>query len=188
MQSSVSIRKPLSLKRKIYFLLYNVIVRHLPRTTMPYSLGSGRIRSFVVKNFVESCGVNLIVETGALISPFINIGNNCLIGENCHVRGDVTLGDDVMLAQHVSLISFQHNFYRSDVPIRLQGETFSKIVIGNDVWIGLNAIILAGVSIGDHAIVAAGAVVSKPVPNWAIVGGVPSEIIKFRKHDSECIC
>jgi len=152
---------------------------------MPYSLGSKYIRSFLVRNFIESCGKNLIVETGVLLSPTIKVGHNCLIGEHCQIRSNVILGDDVLLAQNVTLVSFKHNFDRPDIPIRLQGETFGTIEIGNDVWIGINAIILPNVKVGRHAIVAAGAVVTKDVPNWAIVGGVPAKIIKYRDMEGQ---
>lgn len=172
----------LSTKQKISFLLYSVFGRFLPRSTMPYSLGSKYIRAFLVKRFICSCGINLNVETGVLLSPYISIGDNCLIGENCQIRRNVILGDDVLLAQNVSLISFKHNYDRVDMPIRLQGESFGSIQIGNDVWVGINAVILPDVKIGDHAIVAAGAVVTKDVPDWAIVGGVPAKLIRYRDH------
>jgi len=173
---------PLTITRRIAFLLYNLFGRFLPRSTMPYSLGSKHIRAFLVRNFVDSCGKNIIVETGSLLSPKIKVGHNCLIGENCQIRSNVTLGDDVLLAQNVALVSFKHNFERPDIPIRLQGETFGTIEIGNDVWVGINAIVLTNVKVGDHAIVAAGAVVTKDVPDWAIVGGIPAKVIKYRKH------
>jgi len=169
------------------FLLYNIVGRFLPRTTMPYSLGSQAIRRFLIRNYIDSCGENLVVETGALISPNVCIGNNCTIGENCLVRSQVTLGNDVLIAQNVSFISFQHNYERNDVPIHAQGEIFSPIMVGNDVWIGINVVILAGTTIGDHAIVAAGAVVTKGVPAWSVVAGVPAKVIKYRKCENEYI-
>jgi len=172
--------RELSILRMTAFLLYNLFGRFLPRTTMPYSMGSKKIRFFLVKNFITSCGKNLTVETGALISPKVHIGNNCLIGENCIIRGEVIIGDDVLLAQNVSLIAFNHHYSRTDVPIRLQGESFEPIKIGNDVWIGINVVVTAGVTVGSHAIVAAGAVVTKDVPDWGIVGGIPAKVIKYR--------
>lgn len=175
--------KEMTVIKMIMFLLYNLIGRFLPRTTMPYSLGSKYLRSFLIRNFIDSCGVNLTVETGALISPNVCIGDNCTIGENCLIRANVILGNDVLVAQNVSFISFKHNYERVDIPIHAQGEVFESISVGHDVWIGINAIVLAGVSIGDHAIVAAGSVVTKDVPEWGIVAGVPAKVIKLREHD-----
>lgn len=178
----VGIRHQLSLKRKVCLFLYNLIGKALPRTTMPYSLGAKFIRAFLVRNFIDACGTNLIVETGAILSPFISVGNNCLIGEGCRIRGNVEIGNDVLIAQNVELVSFSHIFDRSDVPIRLQGESFGSITIGNDVWIGVNVVILPNVKVGDHAVVGAGSVVTKDVPEWAVVGGVPARVIKYRNH------
>ncbi|MEY3760385.1 MAG: hypothetical protein RIR39_1876 [Pseudomonadota bacterium] len=178
----VGIKPPILYKRKFYFLLYNLIGKALPRTTMPYSLGAKWVRAFLIRNFIDVCGNKLIVETGAILSPFISVGHDCLIGEGCRIRGNVTIGNDVLLAQNVELISFGHGFERSDVPMRLQAETFGSIEIGNDVWIGVNAVVLPNVKIGNHAIVGAGSVVTKDVPDWAIVGGVPAKLIKFRNH------
>ena len=84
------------------------------------------------------------------------------------------------LHHHVSFVSFKHNYEKIDIPIHAQGEEFDPIDIGDDVWIGINVIVLAGVSIGDHAIIAAGAVVTKDVPMYAIVAGVPAKVIKYR--------
>ena len=66
-------------------------------------------------------------------------------------------------------------------PMRTQGVTVKDVTIGNDVWIGARVTILAGVTIGDGAVIGAGAVVTKDVPPYAVVGGVPAKIIRFRK-------
>lgn len=184
-QGLSGIKPTLSIKRMLCFLLYNLFGKNLPRTTMPYSLGAKFIRAFLIKNFIDACGTGLIVETGAILSPYISVGNNCLIGEGCRIRGNIAIGNDVLLAQNVELVSFAHNFDRSDVPIRLQGEIFGSIMIGNDVWVGVNAIVLPDVKVSDHAIIGAGSVVTKDVPEWAIVGGAPARIIKYRNHRQE---
>lgn len=75
-----------------------------------------------------------------------------------------------------------HVFDRTDVCMRLQGPTpYQRLTIGNDVWIGRRVMVMPGVRIGDGAIVAAGAVVTKDVPDYAIVGGVPAKVIRFRE-------
>lgn len=175
----------LSPKRKLFYLLYNLIGRVLPRSYMPYSFGSKNIRYFFIKNSIDRCGMNLKVQTNVLISPYTQIGNNVEINENCRIRANVVIGNDVLLAPNVSLLTINHTFNRIDIPIRLQGETQGFITIGNDVWIGTNAIILPNVTIGNHVIIGAGAVVTKDIPSNAIVGGNPAKIIKYREESSK---
>ncbi|MBK7653151.1 MAG: acyltransferase [Flammeovirgaceae bacterium] len=178
---SQAINKNISLKRKMFFFLYNVFGKFLPRTTMPYSFGSRHIRAYLVKNFIDACGANLRIEPGVTLSPMVAIGSHCFIGENCRLQGKVILGNDALIAQNVNMVAFNHRFERLDIPIRSQGENFGTIKINDDVWIGVNAIILNNVSIGNHAVIGAGSVVTRDVPDWAIVGGVPAKIIRYRE-------
>lgn len=110
------------------------------------------------------------------------MGRNCTLNEWVYIDayGGITLGDGVRVAARASLISVNHRFDDPDQPIHMQGLVPGRIVVGDDVWIGINATILAGVTIGRGAIVAAGAVVTREVPPLAIVGGVPAKIIGWR--------
>jgi len=81
----------------------------------------------------------------------------------------------------VKIYSRNHQYDRLDIPIQQQGKNYYKTTIANDVWIGANVIITAGCTIGNHVIIAAGAVVTKDVPDYAIVGGVPAKTIGTRK-------
>jgi acetyltransferase-like isoleucine patch superfamily enzyme len=121
-----------------------------------------------------SIGFGTIFATHA-----VELGRNVYIGAFANVA-DVTIGDDVLIGSNVTLLSgkHQHHFTRLDVPIRLQGGARDRISIGRDVWIGNGAVVMADV--GDQAIVAAGAVVTKPVPPRAIVGGNPARILGMR--------
>lgn len=105
---------------------------------------------------------------GVYVGPQSNIGA-CRIGRNC------LLGSGV----HVLSGKGQHNFSDLSTPIKDQGGTFTPVEIGEDCWIGNNAVIMA--DIGAHAVVAAGAVVVNPVPEKAIVGGNPAKVIKMRE-------
>jgi maltose O-acetyltransferase len=97
----------------------------------------------------------------------------------------VTIGRDVMMGPGVILLTRNHRFDRLDAPMRLQGGAEERpVVIGDDVWIGTRAIVLPGVTVGDGAIIAAGAVVTAPVPSRAIVGGNPARIIRYREGAS----
>lgn len=118
----------------------------------------------------------------------LRVGNNSAIGAYSFLgaQGGITIGDDVIMGPRVSFHAENHRYEDPDTPIRLQGETRQGIVVENDCWIGAGAIILDGVRIGSGAIVAAGSVVTKDVPAFAIVAGSPARIIKQRK-DTEGI-
>ena len=114
----------------------------------------------------------------------LRVGNNSAIGAYSFLgaQGGITIGDDVIMGPRVSFHAENHRYEDPDTPIRLQGETRQGIVVENDCWIGAGAIILDGVRIGSGAIVAAGSVVTKDVPAFAIVAGSPARIIKQRKE------
>lgn len=108
----------------------------------------------------------------------IIIGDHTRVGLHNTIIGPVTIGSHVNLAQGITVTALNHNFEDSSKRIDEQGVTTKPVIIGNDIWIGANAVLLPGVSIGDHAVVAAGAVVTKDVPPHSLVAGVPAKIIK----------
>lgn len=115
----------------------------------------------------------------------INFGSGCRINENVYLE-KVSLGNDVLIAPNVSILSRMHEFERTDIPMSLQGYREEKeVIIGDDVWLGRNVVVLPGVVIGKGAIVAAGAVVTKDIPEYCIFGGVPAIKISSRKKLSE---
>ena len=111
----------------------------------------------------------------------IVLGNGSGLGVNCLVHGPLVIGNNVMMGPDVVILTHSHNIDRVDVPMGQQGSWVRKVTIGNDVWIGMRSIIMPGITIGDGAIIGAGAVVTKDVPDYAVVGGVPARIIRFRK-------
>lgn len=133
-----------------------------------------------------SIGRNSIIECTGVIRELgeeLIIGDNVGIAANAFIamRGKLEIGDNTIFGPGVSIHCENHNFSDLETPIRLQGATRKGVKIGKDCWIGSKAVILDGVTIGDHVIVAAGAVVTKDVPDYAIVGGVPAKVIKTRK-------
>ena len=106
------------------------------------------------------------------------IGNHTRVGLHNTIIGPVEIGNHVNLAQGITVTALNHIFADSNKRIDEQGVSTTLVVIGNDVWIGANAVILPGVTIGDHSVVAAGAVVTKDVPPHSLVAGVPAKIIK----------
>lgn len=134
-----------------------------------------------------SIGRNSIIEcTGVLreLGEEIEIGNNVGIAANAFisVRGKLKIGNDCIFGPGLSIFTENHKFDDLNEPIRLQGATRKGVEIGDDCWFGANVTVLDGVHIGNKVIVAAGAVINKDVPDYAIVGGVPAKIIKMRKE------
>ncbi len=106
------------------------------------------------------------------------IGDRTRIGIGSTLIGPVKIGNDVRLAQNVVLSGLNHNYENVKKPIHLQGVSTAPIVVKNEVWIGANAVILPGVTIGKHSIVAAGSVVTKNVPAYSVVAGNPAKVMK----------
>jgi acetyltransferase-like isoleucine patch superfamily enzyme len=131
-----------------------------------------------------SLGRNAILRHNVYLSTFgafAEFGDGASIGPNTvlYAQGGLTIGRDVSIAPNCVLSSGGH-VYDEPGSIREQGFTKAPIVIGSHVWIGANATVVEGVTIADHAIVAAGAVVTDDVPEGAIVGGVPARVIRWR--------
>lgn len=106
----------------------------------------------------------------------ITLGKNVFINFGCHFQdqGGITIGDRVFIGSNVVLATLNHDLD----PARRHIHHGQPIVIGNDVWIGANASILPGVTVGDGAIIAAGAVVTRDVPPRTVVAGVPAKAVK----------
>ena len=128
-----------------------------------------------------SLGKHSVIESFCCINNAVGdvfIGDYTRIGIHCTVIGPVTIGSHVNLAQGITVTALNHNFDDATKRIDEQGISTKPVVIDDDVWIGANAVILPGVTIGQHAVVAAGAVVTKDVPPNTVVGGVPAKVIK----------
>jgi len=118
----------------------------------------------------------------------LTYGGNISIGENCTVHpycilyghGGLTIGNDVRIATHTIIAPANHIYENPYIPICHQGVRKKGIIIKDDVWIGAGTRILDGITIGRGSVVAAGAVVTKNVPDYAIVAGVPARVIKWR--------
>jgi maltose O-acetyltransferase len=175
------------MRKLLYYVcitLYYFIARHLPGSDTPYSLGSKRIRRLLCKGIFESCGRNINVEHGAFFGSGrdIRIGDNSGLGLNCRVNGPLTIGRDVMIGPDVCIFTQNHETSRLDIPMNLQTAPKRPVEIGDDVWIAARAIILPGVTVHRGSIVGAGAIVTKDVPEYAVVGGNPARILKYRKE------
>lgn len=142
-----------------------------------------KIRYYFGSRFIERCGKGVNFEHGAQFNPDLHIGDNSGVGKNCVVSGETYIGNHVMMGPDCILYSYSHAHDRIDIPMDEQGfEQPTPIHIGDDVWIGARVIILPGVNIGSHCIIGAGSVVTKDVPDYAIVGGAPAKIIRMRNE------
>ncbi len=140
--------------------------------------------SFIIGDNV-SINSNTIIDCTGVINELgesLEIGNNVGIAQNCfiQVRGPVVIGSNTIFGPNVSVFSENHNSDNLEELIINQGTNRHGVKIGSNVWVGTRVVILDGVKIGNNAIIAAGSVVNKEVPENAIIGGVPAKIIKYR--------
>lgn len=152
-----------------------------------YSVGYG----FKVRQFMHSgYRINIRFSEGVSLGDYntiqgsgeIEFGTNSYTGFGCvfGVNEKINIGSNVMIADYCTIRDTNHVFESRSIPMANQGISTSEVVVGDDVWIGAGVSVLAGVTIGKGAIIAAGAVVTKSVPDYAIVGGVPAKLIKYR--------
>ena len=130
-------------------------------------------------------GRDSVIESFSCINNAVGdvvIGDKTRIGLHCTIIGPVTISNNVNLAQGIVVTALNHNFTDCTKRIDEQGISTKEVTIGNDVWIGANATILPGVTIGQHCVVAAGSVVTKDVPDYTVVGGVPARVLKKLKE------
>ena len=122
-----------------------------------------------------------VIEDYACINNAVGdviIGDHTRIGLHNTIIGPVTIGSHVNLAQGITVTALNHNFSDTTRTIDQQGVSTNAVTIADDCWIGANAVVLPGVTIGHHAVVAAGAVVTRDVPPYSVVAGVPARIVK----------
>jgi len=169
--------------RFIASVIYYGIARYLPVSYSPLSLGLTKpFRGMLCRLMIQKCAKNVNVERGAQFGYNIEIGDNSGIGINASLNtsGGIIIGNNVMMGPDVVISTQDHRHDDATNPMIDQGYVKAPIIIEDDVWIGTRAIILSGVRIGKSAIVGAGAVVTKDVPPFSVVGGNPAKVLKTR--------
>nr|WP_025740925.1 CatB-related O-acetyltransferase [Aquimarina pacifica] len=158
-----------------------------------YYLKNIKYRNYRIgKGFHSGKGVHLWAKNE------IRIGDNFYIGRFSQIECDAIIGDNVIIGNHVAFVGkYDHNYKEIGVPIRLASQIRdadynwfglnSKVIVEDDVWIGYGAIIMSGIHIGKGAIIAAGSVVTKDVEAYAIVGGNPAKLLKYRFNKDEIL-
>ncbi|UUP16633.1 acyltransferase [Nitratireductor thuwali] len=116
----------------------------------------------------------------ALVRGDVEFGAHCTVNSYACISGKLRCGDGVRIASHVSIVGFNHGFDDPDRPIHAQEHETVGITIKDDVWIGANAVIVDGVTVGHGAVIAAGAVVTRDVPEMAVMAGVPARMVRRR--------
>lgn len=141
------------------------------------SIGKG---TSIARNSVLTAWDN---REGNTYNPTIIIGDDCCLGECIHISSvnKVVIGNGVLTGRRVTIVDNDHGAFTMDdlkIPPINRKLSFNEVVIGNNVWIGDKVTITKGVHIGDGAIIASNAVVTKDVPKYSMAGGVPAKIIK----------
>ncbi len=165
-------------KKRLHFPHCSETLSHIP-----FSFG-WKLRYAVYKKVLPKIGDDVLLSFGVIIdNPNTRIGNDVWINTNTYIE-HAEIGDHVLMGMQAVLLAGgkQHNTDCSDIPIKLQGSPLKRepLRIGDGVWIGANATVMADV--GNHAIVGAGAVVTKPVPPFAVVAGNPAKILLMRDN------
>ncbi|MGH7517758.1 MAG: acyltransferase [Gemmatimonadales bacterium] len=157
--------------RLVYFWRFRALVSS--RAEVEWSPGARWDRDCVVSSF-----------TKIKINGAFRMGRRVHIASGCFIEvspGGLAIGDDVLVGPNCSILTSKYVYDRLDLPLHLQGHTSDGVVIGRNVWIGANAVVLDGARVGDNTIVAAGAVVSGQIPPNSIVQGDPARVIFTRR-------
>lgn len=168
---------------KVVGLFPKRFVLHLFNLSNGYrgNIGFG-IRYICLKRLAASCGENVALFPHVTMKHVdrMHIGNNVSIHTTCYLDalGGIIIGNNTSIAHASSIISFDHTYLDRSLPIKYCPVETAPVIIREDVWIGCGCRILKGITIGSRCVVAAGSVVTKNVPSYSLVAGVPAKIIK----------
>ncbi len=146
-----------------------------------------RARIDVIPTKKITLGYRSIIEDYAIINNGMGdiiIGDRCAVTSRVKLVGPVTLGNMVTIGSGAQITGLTHNFEDVSVPIKDQGVSANPTIVEDDVWIGGNSVIIQGLTIGTHSIIASGSVVTKSVPPYSVVAGNPARVIKQYNHES----
>lgn len=143
---------------------------------------SMKFRRFCCSQIFLKCGLNVNIEKGAHFENGfeLEIGDYSGLGINCRVPGNIKIGRDVMMGPNCHILSQNHDISNLDTPMRCGGFIKKQTIIEDDVWIGLNVIFTPGRIVKKGSVIAAGCVLSKDFPEYSIIGGNPSRLIRSR--------
>jgi acetyltransferase-like isoleucine patch superfamily enzyme len=145
------------------------------------SLVRSRTRMDVLPFNMFSIGKGSTIEDFSTVNNGLGavlIGDGTRVGMSNVLIGPVSLGNNIIIAQNVVMSGLNHGYENPDIPPRFQPCTTAQITIEDDCWIGANVVLTAGVTVGKHSVVAAGAVVTKDIPPFSVAVGNPARVIK----------
>jgi maltose O-acetyltransferase len=171
---------------RVAWLGLYLAAKWLPPSTArrPFGHSARRLRGMCAAHLLDGCGKFVNVERGASFGKGrgLCLGDGSGIGVRAYIQAPVTIGNDVMMGPDVLIYTTNHRFSNRSRPMLQQGHATPRpVVIEDDVWLGARAIVLPGVTIHTGAIVGAGSVLRSDVPEYAIVGGNPAQIIGWRR-------
>ena len=170
--------------RSVANFIYYRIASKLPSSYNAKTKFPKRLRAWCAKYLLDRRGKDVNIEKNVELRwGGIELGDYSSFGEDSIIGGNTVVGNDVMIGRQFLTIPRNHRIDDVDVPMIKQGfHKPTKIIIDDDVWIGDRVTILAGVHVHSHSVIGAGAVVTKDVPEYAIVGGVPAKVIRYRNQ------
>lgn len=177
------------LKRKLYITSSKVKVTYLLFCSPGYvKIGKGTLIAPSTNVDVDNQGSFIISDRCRLhnygkiaaLGGNISIGSGTTIGDYATFLsgGLISIGNNVMFADNIKIVAFQHNYEDITKPISAQSTIPKKVNVGNNCWIGINVTIIGDVDIGEHCVIAAGSVVTKSIPAYSVAAGVPAKVVK----------
>lgn len=168
-------------RKLIGIIIYTFCTGWLPH----YALGgkweiASWIRTLSARMILDKAGRHIDVGRKVRFSTQVKIGDHSGIGDYAYLQGQIEIGKNTIMAPKCSLVAANHKYLDTSKLIKEQGSIEMPIVVGHDVWIGYGSLVLGGITIGNGAVIAAGAVVTKNVAPFEVVGGNPAHHIKFR--------
>lgn len=176
--------------KRLCLVVYYAVLAKIPMQPFPGARVGYALRRWAAEKMLKKCGKDIIVKDRCYFGDGtrLSVGDRSQLGQNSRLHGLIDIGDDCVMGPDVVIMATSHGYDRVDLPIRSQVGWEKPVRIGNDVWIGTRVIILPGVEIGDHSIVAAGAVVTKSFPAYSILAGVPAKVVKTRTTAADVTC
>lgn len=175
---------PRNVRRYAAATLYWLFASKLPWSPRPGGKIAKRIRWHLARQMLDHCGVDVSIEKGAWFGSGkgIRVGDRSVIGLDALVIGPLHIGEDVMMGPRCCILGINHATLSVEMPMNKQGYAEeAPVIIENDVWIGAGSTLLPGRVIGQGSIVAAGAVVTKNVEPYTVVGGNPARVVGRRQ-------